>query len=43
MQVESLGYKIHITEGEYENIKITTKSDLVLFEALKKGENEKCE
>lgn len=40
MQVESMGYKIHITQGEYKNIKITTKSDLVLFKALKKGKGE---
>lgn len=45
MQVEKEGIKIHITKGEYENIKITTKSDLVLFEALKKNfeKNEVCE
>lgn len=35
MQVEKNGVKIHVTKGEYENIKITTKSDLVLFKALK--------
>lgn len=40
MQVEKIGVKIHITKGGYENIKITTKEDLVLFEALKKERNE---
>lgn len=40
MQVEKTGVKIHITKGEYDNIKITTKEDLVLLEALMKERNE---
>lgn len=40
MQVEKIGVKIHITKGEYENIKITTKEDLTVFKALKE---ERCE
>ena len=31
-QVEALGYKIHITEGDYKNIKITTPEDIKLLE-----------
>ena len=31
-QVEKLGYKIHITEGSYKNIKITTPEDIKLAE-----------
>ncbi len=31
-QVEKLGYKIHISEGSYKNIKITTPEDIKLLE-----------
>lgn len=34
MLVERLGYEIHIVESSYENIKITTKEDLVFGEAI---------
>jgi 2-C-methyl-D-erythritol 4-phosphate cytidylyltransferase len=34
--LEHAGYKIHLMEGSYENIKITTPEDLVLGEALLK-------
>ncbi len=32
--LEALGYKIFITEGDYKNIKITTKDDLLFAEAI---------
>jgi 2-C-methyl-D-erythritol 4-phosphate cytidylyltransferase len=35
--VESLGYKIHVVEGNPENIKITFEKDLVIASALLNG------
>ncbi|MFN8436696.1 MAG: 2-C-methyl-D-erythritol 4-phosphate cytidylyltransferase [Cytophagales bacterium] len=35
--LESLGLNIHLLEGEYSNIKITTKEDLIIAEALLKS------
>ncbi len=32
--VESLGVKIHITEGSYANLKLTTREDLLMLSAL---------
>lgn len=32
--VERLGKEVHLTEGDYENIKITTPEDLILAEAI---------
>ena len=41
MLVERLGYPVHIVEASYENLKVTTKEDLVLGEAiLKKRSND---
>lgn len=37
--VEALGYKINLIEGNYENIKITTKEDLLWAEVLFKNIN----
>ena len=34
MLVERLGHKIHIVESSYENIKMTTKEDLLFGEAI---------
>ena len=34
MLVERLGHKIHIVESSYENVKITTKEDLLFGEAI---------
>ena len=34
MLVERLGHKIHIVESSYENVKMTTKEDLLFGEAL---------
>lgn len=36
--VEKYGKKVHIVEGSYENIKITTVSDVILAEAILKSE-----
>ena len=36
---ESLGYKVQIVPGSYENIKITTPKDLILAEAILKEKN----
>lgn len=36
--VENYGQKVHIVEGSYENIKITTLSDVVLAEAILRSE-----
>ncbi len=36
--VEKYGKKVHIVEGSYENIKITTVSDIILAEAILKSE-----
>jgi 2-C-methyl-D-erythritol 4-phosphate cytidylyltransferase len=39
--VEALGIKIKVTEGSYENIKLTTKEDLLILNALvENGEDE---
>ena len=32
--LESMGYKVRVTEGDYMNIKITTKEDMVFAEAI---------
>lgn len=37
MLVERLGHEIHIVESSYENIKITTKEDLLFGEAILKN------
>lgn len=37
--LEATGTKIHLIEGDYSNIKITTPEDLVLAESLLKGSN----
>ncbi len=38
--IEDAGYSVHLIEGDYRNIKITTPEDLVVAEALiKSGEN----
>ncbi|HWL27186.1 MAG TPA: 2-C-methyl-D-erythritol 4-phosphate cytidylyltransferase [Ureibacillus sp.] len=34
MLVERLGYPVHIVEASYDNIKMTTKEDLVIGEAI---------
>lgn len=34
--VEQLGYKVKLYMGSYDNIKVTTKNDLLIAEALKK-------
>lgn len=34
MVVEKYGYKVYLYEGEYTNIKVTTKEDLILAEKL---------
>jgi 2-C-methyl-D-erythritol 4-phosphate cytidylyltransferase len=34
MLVERLGYKIHVVESSYENVKMTTKEDLLFGEAI---------
>ena len=34
MLVERLGVSVHIVESSYENVKITTKEDLVFGEAI---------
>ena len=36
MLVERLGYPVHIVEASYDNLKMTTKEDLVLGEAILK-------
>ncbi len=38
--VEKAGFPIYLTEGNYENIKITTPADLVFAEALMKRQRE---
>ena len=35
--VERLGEQVKVVEGDYKNIKITTKEDLVIAEALLKS------
>jgi 2-C-methyl-D-erythritol 4-phosphate cytidylyltransferase len=37
MLVERLGHQVHIVESTYENVKITTKEDLVFGEAILKN------
>ena len=32
--VEALGMKVHLTQGDEENIKVTTPLDLVVAEAI---------
>lgn len=39
--VERIGHHVEIVEGDYNNIKITTKEDLYFAEAIIKGINEK--
>ena len=34
MLVERLGHKIHVVESSYENVKMTTKEDLLFGEAI---------
>ena len=34
MLVEAYGKKVHVVEGDYNNIKITTSEDLVLGQAI---------
>lgn len=36
MLVERLGHEVHVVEGTYDNIKMTTKEDLVFGEAILK-------
>jgi len=31
--LESLGYKVFVVDGEYKNIKLTTKDDLYLIKS----------
>lgn len=40
MLVERLGHRIHVVESSYENIKMTTKEDLLFGEAILKRRNE---
>lgn len=37
--VEHAGFKVHLIEGDYKNLKITTPEDLVLAEALLRAKN----
>lgn len=37
MLVERLGHKVHIVESTYENVKMTTKEDLIFGEAILKS------
>lgn len=37
MLVERLGHKVHIVESSYDNVKITTKEDLIFGEAILKS------
>ena len=32
--VEAMGFPVHLIEGSYENLKITTREDLALAEAF---------
>ncbi|MDO5017780.1 MAG: 2-C-methyl-D-erythritol 4-phosphate cytidylyltransferase [Lagierella massiliensis] len=41
--MEVIGQKVKLFIGDYENIKITTKEDLVMGEILAKMEDESCE
>ena len=38
MAVEAIGQKVHITVGDYQNIKITTPEDILIANALCKGD-----
>ena len=38
MAVENIGHKVHITVGDYQNIKITTPEDVLIADAICKGE-----
>lgn len=39
--IEDFGYNVHIVEGSYENIKITTPEDVIIAEAfINRGEND---
>lgn len=40
MLIERLGHKVHIVESSYDNIKMTTKEDLMLGEAILKKRRE---
>ncbi|BDH63690.1 2-C-methyl-D-erythritol 4-phosphate cytidylyltransferase [Lysinibacillus sp. PLM2] len=40
MLIERLGHKVHIVESTYDNIKMTTKEDLMLGEAILKKRRE---
>ena len=37
MMVESLGHKVRMFLGSYENLKVTTPEDLVVVEAVMRG------
>ena len=37
MLVENIGYDVHIVESSYENVKMTTKEDLIFGEAILKS------
>lgn len=37
--IENIGIRIKITEGSYNNIKITTPEDIIMAEAILKGRN----
>lgn len=41
MLVERLGHPVHVVEGDYTNIKITTPDDLLWAERILQGEREK--
>lgn len=43
MLVENIGHKVKITEGSYENIKLTTPEDMLLGEMILKRRCGKCE
>ena len=36
--VEHAGYRVYMTQGDYQNIKLTTKDDLLVARAFAKGE-----
>lgn len=41
--VERMGIQVRMTEGDYENIKITTPGDLLIAEAILRGRERVCE
>ena len=43
MVAERFGLKIHLFEGNYDNLKITTPADLKIAEALLSERNKKSE